>query len=205
MAALSPHRKTRCLIPVPGPTSLDTDRHSTLYLCQDRPLQTLTEPAPYTCARPPQADRASASSYLCQAPPLQTPTDPAPCTCAQATSLDTERSACHTCAWLCLLGHASHLCQASSHPDRPTVRPHFLRRRQTQRLIPLPSSPPWTLTDENLIPVPGPASWDTDRPSASYLCHTLPPQTISSKASYLGLVLPLLKLTDPAPPIWAHS
>lgn len=174
---------------MPGPASSNPDRAGALYLCQASSGR----------------DRASASSYLCQAPPLQIPTDPAPCTCAQPTSLDTDRSASHTRTWLCLLGHASYLCQASSYPDRPTVRPHFLRCQQTQRLIALPSSPPRTLTDENLIPVPGPASWDTDRPSASYLCHTLPPQTISSKASFLGLVLPLLKLTDPGPPIWAHS
>lgn len=70
MAALSPHRKTRRLIPVPGPTSLDTDRHSTSYLCQDRPLQTLTEPAPYTCARPPQAETEPAPPRTCARPRL---------------------------------------------------------------------------------------------------------------------------------------
>lgn len=119
-------------------------------------------------------DRHS-TSYLCQDRPLQTLTESAPYTCARPPQAETEPASTHTCA-----------------------RPRLFKHQQTQPLVRVPSPPPWTLTDQNLILVRGPASWDTDRPSTTYLCHMLHPQTISSKVSYLGLVLPLLKLTDPS-------
>lgn len=88
-------RPSQCLLPVPGPASSNTDRPRISYLCPIWFPQTLTDPAPHTCARP-----------------------------------------------------------------------DLLRCRQTPRLIPVP----WTLTDQNLIPVPGRASRDINRPNAAYLC-----------------------------------
>lgn len=69
----------------------------------------------------------------------------------------------------------------------------------------MPSSPPWTQTGHNLIPVPGPASSDTDRPSALYLCHALHPQTYQVQR-----LLPVPKHTflnneRPIPPSWPWS
>lgn len=152
---------------MPGPASSDTDRPSTLCLCRARPLQMLTEPSPHTCAStdlcpaPSDSDRAS-TSYLCQAPHPWTLTDQNLILGLAVPPRTLTDPAPHTCA-----------------------RFHFLRHQQTQRLITVPSSPLWTLTDQNLIPVPGPASLDTNRPTASYLCHALNPQTIRSNASCL--------------------
>lgn len=136
--------------------------------------------AVYLCQASSGRDRASASSYLCQAPPLQTPTDPAPHTAAELTSLDTDRSESHTCARSCLLGH-----------------------RQTQHHVPVPYAASSDCQLRGLLPGPGLAPSETDRPSTSYVgpfltpqaglinpvphtCAGLPLGTLRPSGSYLG-------------------
>lgn len=110
------------------------------------------------------------ASHLCQAPPPWTLTDTALRTCAKPPQAETEPAPPRTCA-----------------------RPRLFKHQQTQPLVPVPSSPPWTLIDQHLTRAPGCASWDTpdtcarhlqtltgplcgptfsdiDRPSASYRC-----------------------------------